>query len=265
MEDLMNGTIDGKPFRVHGKIDSCAFRADMSALISSFLAKKVKHADFNTWFSTDDTQYKAGNSNLQQKTPNYVSKRLKELNINLPSDIKVDDIEGVRAFVNANTSSIAFILNNKLYITEKNSILDGDCIVGQDIIENRTTGKKYSITIDNGKVILTEENQQQSGLDVPEGSLDDYIRVAKDMFYNSTADYSILEDVIILNSKGLQEALIDANQTFLDSGMSVDVQSLLESYPDQKSKDILTKIANYLNHSDEDIKDACAMSITLKY
>ena len=85
------------------------------------------------------------------------------------------------------------------------------------------------------------------------------------MFYNSTADYSILEDVIILNSKGLQEALIDANQTFLDSGMSVDVQSLLESYPDQKSKDILTKIANYLNHSDEDIKDACAMSITLKY
>ena len=265
MEDLMNGTIDGKPFRVHGKIDSCAFRADMSALISSFLAKKTKHADFNTWFSTDDTQYKAGNSNLQQKTPNYVSKRLKELNINLPSDIKVDDIEGVKAFINANTSSIAFILNNKLYITEKNSILDGDCIVGQDNIENRTTGKKYSITIDNGKVILTEENQQQSGLDVPEGSLDDYIRVAKDMFYNSTANYSILEDVIIRNNKELQEALIDANQNFSDFGMSVDVQSLLESYPDQKSKDILTKIANYLNSSDEDIKDACAMSITLKY
>ena len=52
---------------------------------------------------------------------------------------------------------------------------------------------------------------------------------------------------------------------FTDFGMSVDVQSLSESYPDQKSKDILTKIANYLNHSGEDIKDACAMSITLKY
>lgn len=266
MEDLMNGTIDGKPFRVHGKIDSCAFRADMSGLISSFLAKKTKHADFNTWFSTDDTQYKAGNSNLQQKIPNYVSKRLKELNINLPSDIKEDDIEGVKAFINANTSSIAFILNNKLYITEKNSILDGDCIVGQDSVENRTTGKKYSITIDNGEIVLTEElNQQQSGLDMSGGSLDDYIRVAKDMFYNSTADYSILEDVIIRNNKELQEALIDANQNFSDFGMSIDVQSLLESYPDQKSKDILTKIANYLNHSNEDIKDACAMSITLKY
>ena len=43
------------------------------------------------------------------------------------------------------------------------------------------------------------------------GSLDDYIRVAKDIFYNSTADYSILEDVIIRNNKELQEALIDAN------------------------------------------------------
>ena len=85
------------------------------------------------------------------------------------------------------------------------------------------------------------------------------------MFYLSDAGQSILEDVEILDINGLQNALVDANQNFSDFGMSVDVQSLLESYPDQKSKDILTKIANYLNHSDEDIKDACAMSITLKY
>lgn len=266
MEDLMNGTIDGKPFRVHGKIDSCAFRADMSGLISSFLAKKTKHADFNTWFSTDDTQYKAGNSNLQQKTPNYVSKRLKELNINLPSDIKVDDIEGVKAFINANTSSIAFILNNKLYITEKNSILDGDCIVGQDSVENRTTGKKYSITIDNRKVILADENQQQSGLEIiKDASFDDYMRVARDLFYDSGSDFSLMDIVEVSDFKDLPNAIIDANKTFSDQGRTIDVQSLLKSYTNQKDKNILTKIANYLRTPDENIKDACAMSITLKY
>ena len=266
MEDLMNGTIDGKPFRVHGKIDSCAFRADMSGLISSFLAKKTKHADFNTWFSTDDTKYKAGNSNLQQKTPNYVSKRLKELNINLPSNIKEDDIEGVKAFVNANTSSIAFILNNKLYITEKNSILDGDCIVGQNSVENRTTGKKYSITIDNRKVILADENQQQPGLEIIKGaSFDDYMRVARDLFYDSGSDFSLMDIVEVSDFKDLPNAIIDANKTFNDQGRTIDVQSLLKSYTNQKDKNILTKIANYLRTPDEDIKDACAMSITLKY
>ena len=90
------------------------------------------------------------------------------------------------------------------------------------------------------------------------------MRVAKDLFYDSGSDFSLMDIVEVSDFKDLPNAIIDANKTFSDQGRTIDVQSLLKSYTNQKDKNILTKIANYLRTPDEDIKDPCT-SIILKY
>ena len=58
-----NYTIDGKPFRIHGKIDSYTFRANMAWLVSYALSKMnpTKNGHIQ---SVDSYQYRERNSNL---------------------------------------------------------------------------------------------------------------------------------------------------------------------------------------------------------
>ena len=74
-----------------------------------------------------------------------------------------------------------------------------------------------------------------------------------------------MDIVVIQNFEDLQRELVNANQTFSKYGKTIDIQGLLKSYTNQTDENILTKIVNFLNTPVEDIKDACATSITLKY
>lgn len=210
--------IDGQDFNINGKVDSCAFRGDVSELIENWLSKIENSTENENGpkKSKDNDKYLSGNSNLSntKDDPNqyiYDLLKLKGLEDIYDKDKSIDDI--VRS-VNRTHKYLAFTYNGQFYITLKNDIFNCDLFVSiheeQDLAKSLSdikTGKKYILVkhnldndieyelelIDNGSGLelkLTEipkNNQPQINqvieLNVDENNLDSYKDVFNDEIF----------------------------------------------------------------------------------
>ncbi len=178
-EQGSNYTIGGKPFRIHGKLDSYTFKGKMGGLVSSALGKLRQGANGHM-YSTDSRTYVVwengvglpGNSDLtappvqsqresaeERLTKNTIEYVKRKLGIDVSSVFEGKTIQEaqkqIAEQINAgNNQAMAFIIGNDLLISNKSAYIEGPVYVydnnGQpitDISALADNNGKYNFTV----------------------------------------------------------------------------------------------------------------------
>ena len=131
-----NYTINNKPFRIHGKIDSYTFRGNMDWLVSYALSKLVPTKNGH-YQSTDSFRYRERNSNLvqavspKQRTINNTLKYLQQKTgrdfseFYQDGDIHSGNLKVVKTLQEEDNELVAFMVNGQLKVSNKNKYLQG--------------------------------------------------------------------------------------------------------------------------------------------
>lgn len=141
-------TIAGKPFKIHGKLDSYTFKGSMGGIISQALSK-IHQGNNGHFYSTDNFTYfnwqtqTIGNSNLaeppvrnrqetesERLTRNTIEYVRRKLGIDVSSIFQGKSIQEahkqiVEQINSTDNQVVAFTIGNELLISEKSSILGG--------------------------------------------------------------------------------------------------------------------------------------------
>lgn len=131
-----NYTINEKPFKIHGKIDSYTFRGNMDQLVSYALSRMIT-IDNGHVQSKDSYQYRNRNSNLvqsispkqrsinntlkylQQKTGKDFSKFYQD------GDVNANNLKVVEVLQKEDNDTVAFIVNGQIKVSNNNNLLQG--------------------------------------------------------------------------------------------------------------------------------------------
>lgn len=180
-EQGQNYTIGGKPFKIHGKLDSYTFRGQMGWLVSSALSK-LRQGSNGHLFSVDGQSYmrwdpvarvgRPGNSDIttppvrsrqETETERHIRNTIEHVKRKLGTDVS-SVFEGktiqeaqkqIVEQINANNNQVvAFTIGNQLLISNKSTYFDGPVYIydtnGQpvtDISAMVDNNGKYNFTI----------------------------------------------------------------------------------------------------------------------
>lgn len=180
-EQGQNYTIGGKPFKIHGKLDSYTFRGQMGWLVSSALSK-LRQGSNGHLFSVDGQSYmrwdpvarvgRPGNSDIttppvrsrqETETERHIRNTIEYVKRKLGTDVS-SVFEGktiqeaqkqIVEQINANNNQVvAFTIGNQLLISNKSAYFDGPVYIydtnGQpltDISAMVDNNGKYNFTI----------------------------------------------------------------------------------------------------------------------
>ena len=179
-EQGQNYTIGGKPFKIHGKLDSYTFRGQMGWLVSSALSK-LRQGNNGHSFSVDGQSYmrwdpvarvgRPGNSDItapvrsrqETETERHIRNTIEYVKRKLGADVS-SVFEGktiqeaqkqIVEQINANNNQVvAFTIGNQLLISNKSTYFDGPVYIydanGQpltDISAMVDNNGKYNFTI----------------------------------------------------------------------------------------------------------------------
>ena len=131
-----NYSISGKPFRIHGKIDSYTFRGNMDWLVSYALSKMnpTKNGHLQ---SEDSYKYRDRDSNLvqtispQQRAINNTLKYLQQKTgrdfseFYQDGDIRSGNLKVVQTLQEEDNEFVAFVVNGQLKVSNKSKYLQG--------------------------------------------------------------------------------------------------------------------------------------------
>lgn len=131
-----NYSISGKPFRIHGKIDSYTFRGNMDWLVSYALSKMnpTKNGHLQ---SGDSYKYRDRDSNLvqtispQQRAINNTLKYLQQKTgkdfseFYQDGDIRSGNLKVVKTLQEEDNEFVAFVVNGQLKVSNKSKYLQG--------------------------------------------------------------------------------------------------------------------------------------------
>ena len=131
-----NYSISGKPFRIHGKIDSYTFRGNMDWLVSYALSKMnpTKNGHLQ---SGDSYKYRDRDSNLvqtispQQRAINNTLKYLQQKTgrdfseFYQDGDIRSGNLKVVQTLQEEDNEFVAFVVNGQLKVSNKSKYLQG--------------------------------------------------------------------------------------------------------------------------------------------
>ena len=131
-----NYSISGKPFRIHGKIDSYTFRGNMNWLVSYALSKMnpTKNGHLQ---SGDSYKYRDRDSNLvqtispQQRAINNTLKYLQQKTgrdfseFYQDGDIRSGNLKVVQTLQEEDNEFVAFVVNGQLKVSNKSKYLQG--------------------------------------------------------------------------------------------------------------------------------------------
>lgn len=228
-------TIDGKPFRIHGKIDSYTFRGNLDWLVSYSLSK-MNHTKNGHIQSRDSYQYRERNSNLnqtispQQRAINNILKYLQQKTGRDFSQYYQDGdiVSGNQKVVeelNSNFNDfIAFTVNNQVKISNRSEYLKGQITIYpkgfQSELINSTSSDNLNdhYSDNNGNYYFTIQVSQNIG-----GSFQDQLYDAE---YNSKDDTLIITPRIEKTEN--TNIVLSVNQDNFDNYIN-DGREILES------------------------------------
>ena len=154
-----NYTINGKPFRIHGKIDSYTFRGNMDWLVSYALSKMnpTKNGHLQ---SGDSYKYRDRDSNLvqtislQQRAINNTLKYLQQKTgrdfsgFYQDGNIQEGNARVVNTLLSDDNGLIAFTIGNSIKVSNRSDYLKGVVVI-QDSSGNSSTSLDAIGTTDN--------------------------------------------------------------------------------------------------------------------
>lgn len=174
-----NYTLNGMPFRIHGKLDSYTFRGAMGSLISSVLGK-IRQGNNGHFYSTDNRTYvvwnqgigSPGNSDitakpvrskqeteterLKRNTLDYIRKRVPGIDLSIYDRVSLQEAnKNIVEQINASGSQIvAFTIGNQIAISYVSDRIQGPIYIYDnndepitDISELSDNNGKYTLTL----------------------------------------------------------------------------------------------------------------------
>lgn len=240
-------TFNGSPFLIHGKIDSPAFFADINSWIKDIVESKIYYKEDSTVpRSRDNETYINGNSNIFSNTdpdPKWFidlkarlkylgyDNKLKDLDKNTPLKNIADQINS-----DSTIPSIALVIDNKLYISDKNDMFETKInnlrlYDGNQFTYTDSNNTEYNVIFDTttNSAEFTEVIKNQN-VDLDENSLETYNAILPQSFDN-----------------------IGDLKTYLESNKNSLLNYLKEQIEDYdgESKHYIQDLINYLNNQND--------------
>lgn len=286
---VQNYAIDGKPFKIHGKLDSYTFQGNVGGLVSQFLdslrpSKDGKH------FSNQDTYiYLKGSSNTIETNPDaikikeasdYVLNKIGKSYIDIYQSNPIEEANRLVANQINETvpGHIAFIVGGKLKISNENDVLKDNVRIFDSqnnpitditsLVNNNgeykfmleTEGVTYIAEYDGKELTLTPtQNSQKSGSNtITEENFQGIIEDANTSLGNSLDVYLSTAD--LLRKTNYAEFV---EQLRTDDYIEDELQELLdEATPEQK--EILDKLLEFKRQLDnQEGTNECPLSIKI--
>lgn len=218
-EQGQNYTIGGKPFKIHGKLDSYTFRGQMGWLVSSALSK-LRQGSNGHLFSVDGQSYmrwdpvarvgRPGNSDItappvrsrqETETERHIRNTIEYIKRKLGTDVS-SVFEGktiqeaqkqIVEQINANNNQVvAFTIGNQLLISNKSAYFDGPVYIYDT---NRQPLTDISAMVDNnGKynfTISTTVEGKQVQFDVTYDGVNNEMEMIQPIEAQPTATISV--------------------------------------------------------------------------
>lgn len=212
-----NYMIDGEYFKIHGKIDSYEFEADMSDIMENIINNKliVESRDGNYFKRSRDTyipsEYRRQKLEEASKQTEY-SKRLNEIYQGLKANVQQipnieinnfltqeqlnESLKFLCNFINKNTDRIALQLNDKIILSNPSKLFSNIESITSNIEENPKdftiniykTGESisYQASYENGDLLLyIDSNDTQNtdiSLSINQNNFESYKTSAQELF-----------------------------------------------------------------------------------
>lgn len=129
--------INGKPFKIHGKIDSYTFRGNMGKFVEYALSRFVNIKDGHIQ-SKDSFAYRERKSNLNNNQPSIPREKINIINylkhkagvdftdLYQQNDINTANLITVNTLNSENNNLVAFIIGDKIKISNRSDYLSGN-------------------------------------------------------------------------------------------------------------------------------------------
>lgn len=282
---LTGHQVNGKPYRINGKVDSYTFKGNIDWLVSQFLNELhpnskgiLQSAEYNSYNIIRNSSINSKQNSKRINLINYIKNKV-QIDYTNRTDSENTIINDVINTVNSDKyNRVAFIYNGELVISNANDILLGDTLL-LDSNSNQVTNieqvstikvndKSYLVEFDkvNKELILTPQNQeaiQQPSLSINEENFNNYIqdaRIALESMFRYDPDYDTL-----FKSSNYQEFLQNLEEMdIIGKDRISDLQNILDTEVLTNSqKQIVEELINYENSMSEETT-SCPIDIHIK-
>ena len=286
---VQNYAIDGKPFKIHGKLDSYTFQGNVGGLVSQFLDSLRPSKDGKHFSNQDTYKYLKGYSSTTETNPDiikikeasdYVLNKIGKSYIDIYQSNPIEEANRLVANQINETvpGHIAFIVEGKLKISNENEVLKDNVRIFDSqnnpvtditsLVNNNgeykfmleTEGVTYIAEYDGKELTLTPtQNSQKSGSNtITEENFQGIIEDANTSLGNSLDVYFSTAD--LLRKTNYAEFV---EQLRTDDYIEDELQELLEeATPEQK--EILDKLLEFKRQLDnQEGTNECPLSIKI--
>lgn len=297
-----NYTLDGKPFTIHGKLDSYVFKGNMNWLVDSFLNSLRPSKDGRYQFTIDGYSYLKGESDIgtQQITPQQreINNLITYIKQKIGSDFS-DTYQNystqeankqiVGTINSTDNSRIAFTIGNRLIISNQNQALVGNVwltdnsnnpVTDIQQFANNNGIYNFKVFVRNSSYVAEFNNNTEELTltpEIQEQQITSTLSVTAESFNNYMENARIaLEDMLIWDPDYDQifksttyEEFIEAinNSDIIGDERISDLNNALDNQgitPEQKS--IIEELINFEKARDNAEKqDSCPISIKIKF
>lgn len=286
---VQNYAIDGKPFKIHGKLDSYTFQGNVGGLVSQFLNSLRPSKDGKHYSNQDTYKYLKGSSNIVETNPeaikikeatDYVLSKVGKAYMDIYQNNPIEEANKLVAEqINESIPGhVAFIVGGELKISNENEVLKDNVRVFDSqnnpitditsLVNNNgeykfmleTDGASYIAEYNGKELILTptQSSQKSGNIAITEENFQDIIEAAKTSLGDSLDVYFSTADLL-----GKTNYTEFVEQLKTDEYIEEELQELLDEATSEQ-KEILNKLLEFKEALDnQEETNECPLSIKI--
>lgn len=286
---VQNYAIDGKPFKIHGKLDSYTFQGNVGGLVSQFLNSLRPSKDGKHYSNQDTYKYLKGSSNTVETNPeaikikeatDYVLSKVGKAYMDIYQNNPIEEANKLVAEqINESIPGhVAFIVGGELKISNENEVLKDNVRVFDSqnnpitditsLVNNNgeykfmleTDGASYIAEYNGKELILTptQSSQKSGNIAITEENFQDIIESAKTSLGDSLDVYFSTADLL-----GKTNYTEFVEQLKTDEYIEEELQELSDEATSEQ-KEILNKLLEFKEALDnQEETNECPLSIKI--
>lgn len=286
---VQNYAIDGKPFKIHGKLDSYTFQGNVGGLVSQFLNSLRPSKDGKHYSNQDTYKYLKGSSNTVETNPeaikikeasDYVLNKVGKAYMDIYQNNPIEEANKLVAEqINESIPGhVAFIVGGELKISNENEVLKDNVRVFDSqnnpitditsLVNNNgeykfmleTDGVSYIAEYDGKELTLTptQSSQKSGNIEITEENFQDIIETAKASLGDSLGVYFSTADLL-----GKTNYTEFVEQLKTDEYIEEELQELSDEATSEQ-KEILNKLLEFKKALDsQEETNECPLSIKI--
>lgn len=286
---VQNYAIDGKPFKIHGKLDSYTFQGNVGGLVSQFLNSLRPSKDGKHYSNQDTYKYLKGSSNTVETNPeaikikeasDYVLNKVGKAYMDIYQNNPIEEANKLVAEqINESIPGhVAFIVGGELKISNENEVLKDNVRIFDSqnnpitditsLVNNNgeykfmleTDGDSYIAEYDGKELTLTptQSSQKSGNIEITEENFQDIIETTKASLGDSLGVYFSTADLL-----GKTNYTEFVEQLKTDEYIEEELQELSDEATSEQ-KEILNKLLEFKKALDsQEETNECPLSIKI--